>query len=88
VPDGDVVKRVLAEALDRDLIVLSAGSYGQVVRIIPPLVTTAEEIELALGILDESLAEAAASSRQGGSSAFGACRAAAAGRPSAISHPM
>jgi 4-aminobutyrate aminotransferase-like enzyme len=30
------------------------------VRIIPPLVTTAEEVDLALGILDESLAEAVA----------------------------
>ena len=39
---------------------LSAGTYVNVVRIIPPLVTTAEEVELALGILDESLAAAGA----------------------------
>jgi 4-aminobutyrate aminotransferase-like enzyme len=31
-----------------------------VVRIIPPLVTTSDEIDLALGILDESLAAATA----------------------------
>jgi len=59
-PDPGCVKRVLAEALDRDLIVLSAGSYGQVVRIIPPLVTTADEVDQALGILDASMAAAAA----------------------------
>ncbi len=60
VPDADLTKRVIAEALQRKLIVLSAGTYANVSRIIPPLVTTAEEIELALGILDESLAAAGA----------------------------
>ena len=38
---------------------LSAGPYGNVLRIIPPLVTTADEIDLALGILDEALGEVA-----------------------------
>ena len=60
VPDPDLTKRVIAEALQRKLIVLSAGTYANVSRIIPPLVTTAEEIDLALGILDESLAAAGA----------------------------
>jgi 4-aminobutyrate aminotransferase len=60
VPDPDVVKRVLAAALERDLIVLSAGSYAQVVRIIPPLVTTPNEVDRALGILVDSLEAAAA----------------------------
>jgi 4-aminobutyrate aminotransferase len=60
VPDPDVVKRVLAAALERDLIVLSAGSYAQVVRIIPPLVTTPGEVDRALGILVDSLEAAAA----------------------------
>jgi 4-aminobutyrate aminotransferase len=60
VPNPDMAKRVLAEALERKLIVLSAGSYANVARIIPPLVTTADEVELALGILDESLAAAGA----------------------------
>jgi 4-aminobutyrate aminotransferase len=35
---------------------LSAGPYGNVVRVIPPLVTTAEEVDQALGILDEVFA--------------------------------
>ncbi len=48
-------KRVIAEALERHLIVLSAGPWGQVVRLIPPLVTTAEEVDLALHIFDEAL---------------------------------
>jgi 4-aminobutyrate aminotransferase len=60
VPDPDVVKRVLAEALERTLIVLSAGSYGQVVRIIPPLVTTADEVDLAVGIMTDAMVAAGA----------------------------
>jgi 4-aminobutyrate aminotransferase len=60
VPDPDLTKRVQAEALARKLIVLTAGTYVNVVRIIPPLVTTADEVDLALGILGESLAAAGA----------------------------
>jgi 4-aminobutyrate aminotransferase len=54
-PDPDAVKRVIAEANKRKLLLLSAGPYGQVIRISPPLVTSAEEVELALKILEESL---------------------------------
>jgi 4-aminobutyrate aminotransferase len=59
-PNPDLAKLVIAGALERKLIVLSAGTYANVTRIIPPLVTTADEVELALGILDESLAAAGA----------------------------
>jgi 4-aminobutyrate aminotransferase len=55
VPDPAITKRIQAEAFARKLLVLTAGSYVNVVRIIPPLVTTADEVERALGILDESL---------------------------------
>jgi 4-aminobutyrate aminotransferase len=55
VPNPDAVKRVIAEANKRKLLLLSAGSYAQVIRIIPPLVTTAAEVDLALKILNESL---------------------------------
>ena len=51
----DAVKRVIAEANRRKLLLLSAGSYAQVIRIIPPLVTTAAEVDLAVKILDEAL---------------------------------
>ena len=59
-PDPELTKRIQAEALARRLILLTAGTYVNVVRIIPPLVTTAEEVDLALSILDESLAAAGA----------------------------
>jgi 4-aminobutyrate aminotransferase len=58
VPDPDLTKRIQAEALARKLIVLTAGTYVNVIRIIPPLVTTFDEVELALSILDESFAAA------------------------------
>jgi 4-aminobutyrate aminotransferase-like enzyme len=60
VPDPDLTKRIQAEALARNLIVLTAGTYANVIRIIPPLVTTADEIEMASSILDDSLAAAGA----------------------------
>jgi 4-aminobutyrate aminotransferase len=60
VPNPDMAKRVLAAALERHLIVLTAGTYVNVVRIIPPLVTTAEEVDRALSILGDSLAAAGA----------------------------
>jgi 4-aminobutyrate aminotransferase len=60
VPDADLTRRVIAEALERQLIVLSAGSYVNVTRIIPPLVTTTDEVDRALDILDQSLTAAGA----------------------------
>ncbi len=59
-PDAALTKRIIDEALDRQLIVLSAGSYVNVTRIIPPLVTTADEVDRALSILEESLVAAGA----------------------------
>ena len=52
---SDLAKGVLAEAMARNLLLLSCGTYGQVVRIIPPLVTTEDEVEVALGVIGEAL---------------------------------
>ncbi len=60
VPHPAAAKRLLAAALERRLLLLTAGPDGNVVRIIPPLVTSAAEIDQALGILDESLDAASA----------------------------
>ena len=59
-PDAKMAQAVLAAALERRLIMLSAGSWGQVVRIIPPLVTTEAEVAQAVGIVDEAMTAAAA----------------------------
>ena len=54
-PRPDLAKGLLAAAMAKNLLLLSCGTYGQVVRIIPPLVTTDDEVELALRVIEESL---------------------------------
>lgn len=55
-PRPDLAQRLLADALDRHLLLLSCGTYGQVVRVIPPLVTTDQEVDLAVQIIGEVMA--------------------------------
>lgn len=57
-PRPDVAKRVLAEALARNLLLLTCGTYGQVIRVIPPLVTTDAEMDRAIEIIGAAIAAA------------------------------
>jgi len=59
-PRPDLVKAILHEAFERKLLLLSCGTYGQVVRFIPPLNTTDEEVETAIGVISKSLEAAGA----------------------------
>ena len=59
-PDPALAHRVIEAALERHLIVISAGTWGQVVRLIPPLVTTADEVDRAVAVLAESMEAAGA----------------------------
>jgi 4-aminobutyrate aminotransferase/(S)-3-amino-2-methylpropionate transaminase len=54
-PRPDLAKGLLAEAMARNLLLLTCGTYGQAVRIIPPLVTTDAEVEMAIGAIGEAL---------------------------------
>jgi len=54
-PRPDLAKGLLHEAFDRHLLLLTCGVWSQVVRIIPPLVTTDEEVDLAVAAIGESL---------------------------------
>jgi 4-aminobutyrate aminotransferase-like enzyme len=54
-PRPDLTKKLLAGALERHLILLSCGTYGQAVRVIPPLVTTEAEIDQAVSTIGEVL---------------------------------
>ena len=60
VPDPALTKRIQQACFDRKLLVLTAGTYVNVIRIIPPLVTTEAEVETALRIFAEALDAAAA----------------------------
>jgi 4-aminobutyrate aminotransferase len=55
VPRSDLAKGLLHEAFERRLLLLTCGTYGQVVRVIPPLVTTDAEVDSAIGIIGEAL---------------------------------
>ena len=48
-PDTDICKRVQQEMLAQRTLLLTCGTYGNIVRWIPPLVVSAEQIDEALG---------------------------------------
>jgi 4-aminobutyrate aminotransferase len=54
-PDAALTKRIQQACFDRGLLLLTAGSYANVIRIIAPLITTTDEVDQALGIMAESL---------------------------------
>lgn len=54
-PDEDTVTRLTKACLDRGLILLSAGTYKNVIRILSPLVITDEQLNRGLDIIEEEL---------------------------------
>jgi 4-aminobutyrate aminotransferase len=54
-PRPDLAKGLLAESMARNLLLLTCGTYGQAVRIIPPLVTTDDEVEMAIDAIGDAL---------------------------------
>ncbi|HEY6835003.1 MAG TPA: 4-aminobutyrate--2-oxoglutarate transaminase [Gaiellaceae bacterium] len=56
---GDEAKRVTVAAREQGLLLLSCGLYGNVIRLLPPLTATDEELERGLDILDAVLSAAA-----------------------------
>jgi 4-aminobutyrate aminotransferase len=59
-PRPDLAKATLTDALMHRLLLLSCGTWGQVVRVIPPLVTTEEEIDQAVAIIGSAIQTATA----------------------------
>jgi 4-aminobutyrate aminotransferase len=53
---GDEAKRVTTSAREEGLLLLSCGLDGNVIRLLPPLTATDEELERGLSILDRALA--------------------------------
>jgi 4-aminobutyrate aminotransferase len=56
-PDGAMATAVQQACLRRNLLLLTCGSYGNVIRWIPPLVVTEAQINEALTIFNEALSE-------------------------------
>jgi 4-aminobutyrate aminotransferase len=59
-PASAETMRVVEAARERGLLIGKGGSYGNVIRIAPPVVITREDCDVALGVLDDALAAAAA----------------------------
>jgi 4-aminobutyrate aminotransferase len=49
---------VTAAAFERGLLLLSCGTYGNVLRLLPPLTIATDELERGLGLLEEALVDA------------------------------
>lgn len=54
-PDAKAFKHVAAHAFDSELIIINCGPDGNVLRFIPPLITTKEELDWSLDLVDEGL---------------------------------
>ncbi|GAA1866246.1 aspartate aminotransferase family protein [Actinomadura bangladeshensis] len=58
-PDAAAAQRAHRAATERGLLLLTCGAHGNVVRMIPPLIVTGEQIDDALGLWTEAVAVAA-----------------------------
>jgi len=56
-PNGNGVMRILDLALQKGVLFYLCGNYGEVIRMIPPLTVTREQIDEGLRMLDEALTE-------------------------------
>jgi 4-aminobutyrate aminotransferase len=59
-PSPAVARRVLAAARERGLLLLSCGLDGNVLRMLPPLSATDDELERGLAILEDAIGDAGA----------------------------
>ncbi|MGI8599813.1 MAG: aspartate aminotransferase family protein [Chitinophagaceae bacterium] len=56
-PNSDCTSKILKACIKRNLLLLSCGSYKNVIRWIPPLVVTEEQIDESLSIFESALSE-------------------------------
>lgn len=54
-PDADTAKAVQAGCLEQDLLLLTCGPYNNIIRWVPPLVVTADQIDTGLAIFEDAL---------------------------------
>jgi 4-aminobutyrate aminotransferase len=59
-PTPDAAKATTAAAFEQGLLLLSCGLYGNVIRLLPPLTASDEELERGLALLEEALGDAGA----------------------------
>jgi 4-aminobutyrate aminotransferase len=54
-PDKTTAKAIVRECANRNMMLLTAGTWDNTIRWIPPLIVTQDQINTALGIFEESL---------------------------------
>ena len=54
-PDKDIAKAVQKACIARNLLLLTCGTYENIIRWIPPLIVTEEQVEDALEIFTQAL---------------------------------
>lgn len=54
-PAGEVVKQILSDCLEAGLLVIAAGAHGNVIRTLPPLLISEQELNQALDILETQI---------------------------------
>jgi 4-aminobutyrate aminotransferase/(S)-3-amino-2-methylpropionate transaminase len=57
-PEPELTQRVATACHEQGLLILTAGTYGNVLRLLPPLVISDELLEEGLGILESALGQA------------------------------
>ena len=58
-PDADITKKIAAECLAAGVVILTCGTYGNVIRLLPPLVISEELLDDALTVLETAIRTAA-----------------------------
>ncbi|MEG2927546.1 MAG: 4-aminobutyrate--2-oxoglutarate transaminase [Glutamicibacter sp.] len=59
-PDAELTKAIAAECLAQGVLILTCGTYGNVVRLLPPLVIGDELLEDAFNVLEDAIRKAVA----------------------------
>jgi 4-aminobutyrate aminotransferase/(S)-3-amino-2-methylpropionate transaminase len=59
-PAKELTGRITAEALKRGLLLLTAGTFGNVIRVLVPLTVEDEVLEEGLGVMEEAIKAAVA----------------------------
>ena len=54
-PDADVVKKIAADCLAEGVVILTTGTYGNVIRLLPPLVISEELLTDGLDVLEAAV---------------------------------
>lgn len=57
VPASEETQRVVAECFEKKLMILTCGTYGNVIRLLVPLVVSDSDLERGLDVLEQSIAQ-------------------------------